>query len=107
MVENMVACSTVVEGVQEVGHKTVLLVTVQTWCSMPQGRSPCIRCYKPRDMSQVVLTPLGRSGVDLEQHTVEEVEGKERKCILGEEVVAGVVEVVEVEEGEGEEEGYE
>ena len=111
VVENMVvvvACSTLVEEMPGVGHKTVLLVTGQIWCSMLQGRIPYIRCYKPRDMWQVVLTPLGRSRVDLEQHTVEEVEGKELKCILGEEVVAGAEEVVEVGEGvEEEEEGYE
>ena len=58
----------------------------------------------------MVLTPLGRSRVLLEQHKVEGVEGKEQKCILGE-GVGEVGEVEEVEEGEGEgqgqEEGYE
>ena len=111
----VVACSTLVELVQGAGHKPVLLVTEQIWCSMPQGRSPCTRCYKPWDMLQVVLSPLGRSRVVLEQHKMEREEGKEQKCILG----VGVVEVVEVVEegeaevevevieGEGQEEGYE
>ena len=44
------ACSTLVELVRGVGQKTVVLVTEQIWCSMPRGRSPCIRCYKPLDM---------------------------------------------------------
>ena len=115
MVEDMavvVACSTLVELVQGVGHKPVWLVMEQIWCSMPQGRSPCTRCYKPWDMLQVVLTPLGRSRVVLEQHKMEGEEGKGQKCISGEEVVE-VVEEAEVEvevvegEGQGQEEGYE
>lgn len=113
MVENMVvlvACSTLVELVQGVGHKLVLLVTEQIWCSMPQGRSPYTRCYKPWDMLQVVLSPLGRSRVVLEQHKMEGEEGKEQKCILGEGVVEVVEEAeveVEVVEGEGPGEGSE
>lgn len=104
----VVACSTLVELVQGVGHKTLLLVTEQIWCSMPQGRSPCTRYYKPWDMLQVVLSPLGRSKVVLEQHKVEGEEGKEQKCILGERVEEMVVEEeAEVVEGEGQAEGYE
>ena len=111
MVENMavvVACSTLVELVQGVGYKPVLLVTEQIWCSMPQGRSPYTRCYKPRDMLQGVLSPLGRLRVVLEEHKMEGEGGKEQKCILGE-GVEEVVEEAEVEmvEGEGQEEGYE
>lgn len=114
MVENMavlVACSTLVELVQGVGHKPVLLVMEQIWCSMPQGRSPYTRCYKPWDMLQVVLSPFGRSRVVREQHKMEGEEGKEQKCISGEGVVE-VVEVVEeaeaeVEVVEGEGEGFE
>lgn len=110
MAENMVvvvvACSTLVELVQGVGHKNVLLVTKQIWCSMRRGRSPCIRCYKLQDMLQVVLTPLGRSRAVLEQHKVEGVEGKEQKCILEEGVEEVEVEA-EVVEGQGREEGFE
>ena len=62
-------------------------------------------------MLQLVLRPLGRSRVLLEQHKVEGVEGKEQKCIWEE----GVEEVEEVEEegevvegqGQGWQEGYE
>ena len=111
MVENMgvaVACSTLVEPVQGVGHRPVLLVTEQIWCSMPQGRSPCTRCYKPWDMLRVVLSPLGRLRVVLEEHKMEGEEGKEQRCILGEGVEEVVEEAeVEVVEGEGQEGGYE
>lgn len=86
------------EEVQGVGHRTVLLVMQKISYSRRQGRSPCIQCYKPWDMSREVLAALGRSGLEQELHTVVMVEGKVQKCKLEEEVVAVAV------EGEAEEE---
>lgn len=56
----------------------------------------------------MVLSPLGRSRVVLEQHKLEGEEGKEQKCILGERVEEMVVEEeAEVVEGQGQAQGYE